>query len=333
MSLMSRATAAADSGASFFAAETVTIDPSGANLAHPQLVYGTYKVGVVPASASEGAAAPPRGTLEVVLDALKAGYRALDCAQFYANEAAVGEAIARSGVPREDLFLISKVWNDTTFAGPDAVKAQVRRACADLKTTYLDLFLVHWPVPGKHIAAYKALEELQAEGVLKAIGVANYTIEDLDALMADDPTRRPPAVNQIEINPFLYRKTTIAAFEARGVRMQSYRALQQCKSLDHPLLVELAAKYAHTAPQVLGRWCVQKGFVYLAKTEKATRMVENAQVFGWTIEDADVARLDSLTTPASIEVFRELYFKCIVRDTPIAGTMDDKSARPARTLE
>ena len=312
----------------------VILDAAGANVSSPQLAYGTYKVGVVPVSSSEGAAEPPRGTREVIHDALAAGYRCLDCAEFYANEADVGAALEESGIARDELFLISKVWNDTVYAGSDAVKARVRRCAKDLRTPYIDLFLVHWPVPGKHIAAYKALEELQAEGLVKAIGVANYTVEDLAALMKDDATRRPPAVNQIEINPFLYRQNTIAAFEACGVQMQSYRALRQCKELGNPLLVELAAKYApHTAAQVLGRWCVQKGFVCIAKTETVARMAENADVFDWVIDDADMARLDALTTRENIATYEELYFKCIVRDTPLAGSLADAAARPTITLD
>eukprot|EP01046_Picozoa_sp_COSAG06_P065643 COSAG06_NODE_16215_length_1013_cov_1.147702_1_plen_161_part_10 len=140
---------------------------------HPQLGYGTYKVGFVPASASgsggvaTGAGGDAKGTVPA---ALELGYRFLDCAEFYGNEAAVGEAIAASGVPRAELFLASKVWSDTLYAGRSAIREQVGKSLADLQTDYLDLYLVHWPVPGKHVLAYKHLEELRAEGKIRSIG-------------------------------------------------------------------------------------------------------------------------------------------------------------------
>lgn len=187
---------------------TITL-PSGAP--HPPLGFGTYKLGVIPASAAGAAAstASPGDAQAVVATALKAGYRFLDCAQFYANEPAVGRAIAGSGVSRGELFLASKVWTDTVERGPDAVRAQVRKCLRDLQTDYLDLVCVHWPVPGLHVAAYQALQELHAAGLVRDLGVSNYAVEDYEELVGDGGTTVPVAVNQIEINPFLYRRETI----------------------------------------------------------------------------------------------------------------------------
>ena len=144
---------------------------------HPVIGFGTYKVGFIPASASSAAAdiAARAGKEESAADIVQkaiasASYRFLDCAQFYGNEHEVGEAIQRSGVPREELFLASKVWCDNIYAGPEAVRNQVEKTLADLQTDYIDLYMIHWPVPGKHVAAYKVLEEMKAEGKIKSLG-------------------------------------------------------------------------------------------------------------------------------------------------------------------
>ena len=160
--------------------------------AHPQIGFGTYKVGFIPASASAAAAgaedsgAQGPTAKECVAAALDVGYRMLDCAQFYGNEAEVGAAIAESGVARDDLYLASKCWTNTIFEGREAVRAQVMQTLEDLGTSYLDLYLVHWPVPFKHVDAYVELQALQEEGLIKSIGVSNYAIEDYEELVADE---------------------------------------------------------------------------------------------------------------------------------------------------
>ena len=211
--------------------------------------------------AKADAAVQAANPTDCVKQALECGYRFLDCAEFYANEEAVGDAIAESGVHRSELYLASKVWTTTIHQGPEAVQAQIDKTLAALKTDYLDLYCIHWPVPGKHVAAYQQLEKAQKAGQIRSLGVSNYAYEDLTELMATATV--VPAINQIEINPFLYRKNTIAAFEAKGVRMQSYRALRDGKAFDDPTVVKVASKHAVTPAQVLGRWCVQKGFIYM----------------------------------------------------------------------
>ena len=162
--------------------------------------YGTYKVGVVPASASSAVAAGTTDTETVnpadcVANALKLGYRFLDCAEFYANEKSVGEGIAKSGVPRSELYLASKVWTTTIHAGPAAVQAQLEKTLADLGTDYLDLYCIHWPVPGKHVDAYLQLEKAKAAGLIRSIGVSNYAIEDFTELM--ETATVTPVINQV----------------------------------------------------------------------------------------------------------------------------------------
>ena len=301
------------------ATDTITLNDGRL---HPAIGYGTYKVGVVPASASSAVASGSTATdavdpAECVATALKLGYRFLDCAEFYANEKAVGEGIAKSGVPRDQLFLASKVWTTTIHKGPEAVQAQLEKTLADLGTDYIDLYAIHWPVPGKHVEAYKQLEKAQAAGQIRSLGISNYAVEDYQELFANGAIVKP-VINQIEINPFLYRKNTIDFFTAEGVKMQSYRTLRDGKAFEDPTVVALASKYAKTAAQVLMRWCVQHGFIAIPKSTKEARMLENLALFDFELDAPDMATLDGLTTPEAIAKFAELYRKCVVRDTPLS---------------
>jgi len=290
---------------------------------HPLIGYGSYKVGVIPASASAaGGVGSTTGAnpKDVVKEALEVGYRFLDCAQFYGNEKDVGAAIKESGIPREELYLASKVWGDVIYEGGAAVKKQFEQTLSDLGTDYLDVYLVHWPVPVKHIEAYQALEELKQAGKVRSIGLSNYTVEDYEELKPH--TAIPPAINQIEVNPFLYRKKTIEHFQKAGVAIQAYRPLRQGKALQDPKIMEIAAKYGKTASQVLGRWLLQKQIIYIPKSEKKARMKENAQVLDFELAADDMAQLDTMTTAQALQDFKELYQKCVNRDTPLDGTMD-----------
>lgn len=294
-------------------------------MSHPVIGFGTYKVGFIPASASAAVAGSAGGVErtaeECVSDALSVGYRFLECAEFYGNEHEVGKAIAKSGIDRKDLFLCSKVWTTTIEKGPTAIEAQLDKTLADLGTDYIDLYLIHWPVPGKHVEAYKTLEKLQKAGKIKGIGVSNYAWEDYLELK-EAGVEQLPLVNQIEINPFLYRKNTIAKFTEDGVVMQSYRSLRDGKAFGHPALVKIAQGKSKTPAQILGRWCVQKGFIYVPKSVKKERMVENAQVFDFELTSDEMAELDALTTTEAIDTFVGLYRKCVNRDTSKDGTMD-----------
>lgn len=292
---------------------------------HPAIGFGTYKVGFIPASASAAVAGeesePQRTARECVADALDCGYRFLECAEFYGNEIEVGKAIAESGIKREDLFLCSKVWTTTIEKGPEAIRAQLEKTLSDLGTTYIDLYLIHWPVPGKHVEAYKTLETLKKEGKIKGLGVSNYALEDYLELK-ESSIEFPPLVNQIEINPFLYRKNTIDAFLKDGVVLQSYRSLRDGKAMDDPTLLKIAESHGKTVAQILGRWCVQHGFVYIPKSVKKGRMVENALVFDFELTSDEMKQLDSLTTQENIQKYVDLYRKCVNRDTSKDGSMD-----------
>lgn len=296
-------------------------------LLHPAIGFGTYKVGYVPPSSSEAASLigqPQRSAVDIVTDALAAGYRFLECAEFYNNEAEIGQAILKSGVPRSDLFLCSKVWTTTIEKGPAAVRAQLDKTLADLRTDYLDLYLIHWPVPVHHVTAYKTLIKLRNEGKIRGIGVSNYAWEDYLELKNDPDIAECdlPLVNQIEINPFLFRSVTIQKFRDEGVVLQSYRSLRDGKAMADPTLQALASQYQKTPAQILGRWCVQHGFVYTPKSAQVHRMLENAAVFDFELTTDDMATLDALTTPQALENFRDLYRKCVNRDTSKDGTME-----------
>ena len=204
------------SSSSLSALPSLPLLPSGDE--HPVLGFGTYKVGYIPASAASAVAGVKEETADtatVVSAALNVGYRFLDCAEFYGNEASVGEGIREWGGSRSDLFLASKVWTTTVEKGPDSVRSQVLRSLSDLGAGYLDLCCVHWPVAGSsHVRAFEELVRCKEEGLVRDVGLSNYAVEDYEEIPKG--LRRHVAVNQIEVNPFLYRKDTIEFFQVRA---------------------------------------------------------------------------------------------------------------------
>jgi diketogulonate reductase-like aldo/keto reductase len=171
-------------------------------------------------------------------------------------------------------------------------------------------------VPGKHIAAYKTLEELKAEGLIRSIGLSNYTIEDYEELKPH--IIHTPVVNQVEANCFLHRKQTFKYFHDNAIIIQSYRSLRNGAEMNHPTVLTVAEKHGKTAAQVLGRWCVQNDIIYVPKSEKKHRMIENAMVFDFALDEGDLLALSALTTPENLQTMKGQYLKCVGRDTPIA---------------
>lgn len=269
----------------------------------PLLGFGTYQI---PDSA-EG--------VNAIRVAVQNGYKLLDCASFYGNEKAIGSAIR--DIDRDALFIVSKVWNDAIHEGPAAVRRSCLQSLADLNCGIIDLYLIHWPVPGRHVEAYRELIRLKEEGFVRDIGVSNYTIEDFNELLAAG-VGVIPAVNQIEINPFLNRKGTIDYFKKKSVVPMSFRGLRNAASFDNPLLLNIASKMNITVAQLLGRWLVQQGICHIPKSVKPDRIITNGKIFDFEISKEDMERLDTLTTAEALSTFRQHYMARIVRDTPLA---------------
>lgn len=286
----------------------------------PLLGFGTYKVGSVPASATGAGGAQPklRPAKDVLLDAAKAGYTMFDCAQFYENEESVGQALRDAKGAGWKPFLSSKVWGDRMHEGPEAVVKQFEKTRTDLGVDTIDLYLIHWPVPEKkHVAAYKALQPLVVAGKIRHLGLSNYTVEDYMELMEDPDVYIKPVMNQIEINPLLYRTKTLHFFRTQGVHMQAYRGLGTGGLIKNPTVAKIAEKHGKKPSQVLGRWLVQQGISHVPKSENIERMKENAALFDFSLGTEDFLELGSMTTPESIAKHKETYEKCRVRDTPV----------------
>jgi diketogulonate reductase-like aldo/keto reductase len=260
----------------------------------PQLAYGLY---LIPDSL-EGETA--------IVDALAAGYRHFDSASFYGNEAMLGRALGRSTIPRHELFITSKVWNDAVKQGRAAVRGSVEKSLKDIGTDYFDLFLVHWPVPGYFVDAYKELEVMQAEGKLRAIGISNFNQQEYEELAR--AVSVTPAVNQIEVSPFMYRKEDVDYFQKNGIVVVAHKALNRAGAFSRKEIVDLADKHSVTAAQIMIRWGLQKGLVVTSKTVSRTRMSENRSVASFELDSEDMALLDSLTTEEDLQRAQEEEF-------------------------
>ena len=224
-----------------------------------------------------------------VAAALEAGYRHIDTAAIYKNEEGVGEGLRRAGLPREEVWVTTKLWNDDIRAGRarEGLTISLRKLGLD----YVDLYLLHWPVDGG-VAAYRELERLQADGLTRHIGVSNYMPEHLDELLA--ATEVVPYANQIELHPYCQQRDAVSYCEARGIRLTAWSPLMQGHFADEPLLAEIGAPYGKTAPQVLVRWGLQRGFSVIPKSVNPGRIAANFDVHDFALSDADMRRLDAL---------------------------------------
>ncbi|MDB4927803.1 MAG: oxidoreductase of aldo/keto reductase family, subgroup 1 [Myxococcaceae bacterium] len=234
----------------------------------------------------------PQGevTRAAVTTALKLGYRHVDTARIYRNEADVGAAVRESGVPREDVFVTTKLWNDDQ--GYDKALRAFDQSLGRLGLDYVDLYLLHWPVAGRRLESWRALEKLYAEGRARAVGVSNFLAPHLRELL--DHAKVTPAVDQIEVTPFLQHRYTRAFCAERGIVVEAYSPLTRGRKLDHPAVAGVAARVGRTPAQVLLRWGVQRGMVVLPKSTHEARIAENAALFDFSLDDAAMARLDAL---------------------------------------
>lgn len=244
----------------------------------PRLGLGVYQ------------AASGQETRTAVLGALKLGYRHIDTARIYQNEQDVGDALRESGIDRREVFVTTKLWND------DQGYDQALRACeASLKRLgfdYVDLYLLHWPVPAKRLDSWRALERLLKEGRVRSIGVSNFMPHHLEELFAHSEVT--PAVNQIEVHPFLQRRETRALCTRHGIVVEAYSPLTRGYRLDHPVVGAIAKESGKTPAQVLLRWGLQHDMVVLPKSVHRARIAENAAVFDFKLTSDQMARLDAL---------------------------------------
>ena len=234
--------------------------------------------------------APGKETRRAVGFALEIGYRLIDTAKLYGNERDVGAAVRESGIPREEIFVTTKLWNDDHGYEP-ALRA-FERSRQELGLDYVDLYLIHWPVPRLRQESWKALLRLREQGLVRSIGVSNYTIRHLQELLPATPI--PPSVNQVEFHPFLYQRELLEFCQSRGIKVEAYSPLARGRRMKDPVTVEMAARYARTPAQVMIRWSIQHGLVVIPKSVRPERIRENATVFDFELTPKDMGRLDAL---------------------------------------
>lgn len=251
----------------------------------PLISFGVYQI-------------PKEDTKRCVLDAIKSGYRGIDTAQSYFNESEVGDAIVECGVPREELFITTKVWVD--HYGYEECKASVEESLRKLKTDYLDLCLLHQPF-SDYYGAYRALEELYAEGKIKAIGVSNFYPDRLTDICMFD-RKVIPAVNQVEVNPFNAQWCAQENMEKHGVKMEAWAPFGEGRNnlFTNETLVSIGKKYNKSSAQVMLRWLVQRGVIVACKSTHIERMQENINVFDFELTEEDMNSIKTLDTSNSL---------------------------------
>jgi 2,5-diketo-D-gluconate reductase A len=245
----------------------------------PQLGFGVFQV-------------PPADTAEVVTQALHAGYRHIDTAAAYGNEAGVGEAIHTAGLDRGEVFITTKCFNDDH--GYDKAIRACKASLEALETSYVDLYLIHWPVPvhDRYVETWRALVDLQAAGLARAIGVSNFNVGHLERVI--DATGVTPAVNQVELHPRFQQTGLRRAHADLGIVTEAWSPLAQGRVLDDPAIVEIADAHDKTPAQVVIRWHLQLGNVVIPKSVTPERIEQNFDVFDFHLTEAEMAAVDGL---------------------------------------
>ncbi|MET0780356.1 MAG: aldo/keto reductase [Microbacterium sp.] len=247
----------------------------------PQLGYGVFKV-------------PPADTERAVSEALEVGYRHIDTAAIYGNEQGVGAAIDRSGIPRQELFVTTKLWNDRHEG--DEPRAAIRQSLDRLGLEQVDLYLIHWPTPAKdnYVEAWQKLIELREAGLTRSIGVSNFLVPHLERIVA--ATGVVPAVDQIELHPAYQQRDVTAWAGAQGVRIEAWGPLGQGKYdlFGIPAVKDAASAHGKSPAQVVLRWHLQKGNIVFPKSVRRERLEENRDVFDFTLSDAEIDAIDAL---------------------------------------
>ena len=241
----------------------------------PLLGLGTYQM-------SKGAE-----TEQAVLWALESGYRLIDTASAYGNEKEVGSAIEKSNLPRNEIFVTTKIW-PAQFMNPEAA---FYRSLEKLGMEYIDLYLIHWPFLGKN-RVWKVLEKIYAKGLIKAIGVSNYSVKSLENLFGF--AKVIPVINQVEFHPFLSRSKLLEYCKAKKIVLEAYSPLARGKRFDNKLIKKVAIEYKRTPAQIMLRWALQQGAVVIPKSSNKKRIIENADIFDFEISVEDMVKIGGL---------------------------------------
>jgi 2,5-diketo-D-gluconate reductase A len=247
----------------------------------PQLGFGVFQI-------------PPADTAAAVRAALEVGYRHIDTAEMYRNEAGVGEAIRAAGVDRDEVFVTSKLSNACHH--PDDARKAFEHTLSTLGSDYVDLFLIHWPLPtlygGDYVSTWKVMEEFKAQGRARSIGVSNFQVAHLERLAAE--TDVTPAVNQIELHPYLLNDEVRRYGEDHGILTEAWSPIAQGGVLDDPTITEIAGRVERTPAQVVLRWHLQRGSIVFPKSTTPSRIEENFDLFDFELSDAEVQAIAGL---------------------------------------
>ena len=247
----------------------------------PQLGFGVFQI-------------PPAETAQAVTHALDAGYRHIDTAEMYGNEHGVGEAIRERGLERSDVYVTSKLNNG--FHEVDDARRAFEETLATLGFEYVDLFLIHWPLPtlydGDFVSTWQTLEEFKSDGRARSIGVSNFQVAHLERLAAETDT--VPAVNQIELHPYFQNREVAAYGREHGIATEAWAPIAQGEVLDDPTLTEIAGRAGRSVAQVVLRWHIQRGNIVFPKSVTPERIRENFELFDFELAPADVETIDSL---------------------------------------
>ncbi|WHU48482.1 aldo/keto reductase [Gordonia sp. L191] len=245
----------------------------------PQLGFGVFQI-------------KPEDTVEATLSALEVGYRHIDTAQMYGNEAEVGEAVRKSGIPRDEVFITTKL-NNSFHAFDDALEA-TDKSLERLGVEHVDLYLIHWPLPevGDFVETWKAMEKIYADGKARAIGVSNFQKHHLERLFAE--TEVVPAANQIEVHPYLTQNPLRAFDSEHNIATEAWSPIAQGDVLDDPVLKKIAEEKGRTVAQVVLRWHIQRGDIVFPKSVTRSRVEENFALFDFDLSAEDMAAVDGL---------------------------------------
>ena len=247
----------------------------------PQLGFGVFQI-------------DPQDTARAVAEALKVGYRHIDTAEMYGNESGVGEGIRAFGLDRSDVYVTSKLNN--SVHRPDDARRAFERPLGELGFDYVDLFLIHWPLPtrydGDFVSTWKTLEEFRRDGRARSVGVSNFQVDHLERLAAETDT--VPAVNQIELHPYFLNTEVRAYDEAHDIASEAWSPIAQGEVLDDPVITAIADRLTSTPAQVVLRWHIQRGNIVFPKSVTPERIRENFEIFDFELEPGDLEQIDGL---------------------------------------